>query len=451
MQISYAQNFEDYHLDLVFAGQDGGTYVDVGGGHPVADNVSFWFYLKGWRGLVVEPQQALADIYAHVRPRDHTVSCLAGRADGEAEFHVVETLHGFSTTVKEHAAGAAKFGADYKTIRKPVRTLTALCAEAGLDRIDFLKIDVEGAEAEVLAGMDFTRFRPRVVMIEAIAPGSMEAAWSGWEPELLAQGYRFAFFDNLNRCYVAEEEAALAERFPKQPAAWNHVQHLWDCGRAPDQPEHPDHKLAKILQSGFFAMLPSLDPALLKTIVERGLEGGQGRAVLAGRRCFADRLGGVSACAVCGARSRNAACDRRTARRHGPHRLHLRRRPHHGVTSSPRRRGSTPRDLWLGVVGSRLRGSDGGDCRAPNMRMSGLTRLDGCDPVSRSVAHRCSRRPRRRLLRRGWRRRRAASGIGRRRHSGASRTGGIAARSAPRRSGICPRPAACRGQEWSGP
>jgi FkbM family methyltransferase len=272
MHISYAQNLEDYHLDLVFAGQGGGTYVDVGGGHPVADNVSFWFYLKGWRGLVVEPQQALADIYAHVRPRDHTVSCLAGRADGEAEFHVVETLHGFSTTVKEHAAGAAKFGADYKTIRKPVRTLTALWAEAGLDKIDFLKIDVEGAEAEVLAGMDFARLRPRVVMIEAVAPGSMEAAWSAWEPDLLARGYRFVFFDNLNRCYVAEEEAALAERFPKQPAAWNHVQHLWDCGRAPDQPEHPDHKLAKILQSGFFAMLPSLDPALLKAVVERGLE-----------------------------------------------------------------------------------------------------------------------------------------------------------------------------------
>src|SRR5215467_13432204 len=96
MQLSYAQNLEDYHLDLAFAGQDAGTYVDVGGGHPVADNVSFWFYLKGWRGLVVEPQQALADVYAHVRPRDHVVCCLAGRAEGQMEFHVVDRLHGFS-------------------------------------------------------------------------------------------------------------------------------------------------------------------------------------------------------------------------------------------------------------------------------------------------------------------------------------------------------------------
>src|SRR5437868_4875409 len=135
MKLSYAQNLEDYHLDLLFSDQPAGAYVDVGGGHPVADNVSFWFYLKGWRGLIVEPQQALADIYAHVRPRDHTVSCLAGRAEGETEFHVVDKLHGFSTTVKEHAAGASQFGAGYTTVRKPVRTLASLCADAGLTRI----------------------------------------------------------------------------------------------------------------------------------------------------------------------------------------------------------------------------------------------------------------------------------------------------------------------------
>jgi len=282
MQLSYAQNLEDYHLDLVFAGEQTGTYVDVGGGHPVADNVSFWFYLKGWRGLVVEPQQGLADIYAGVRPRDHTVSCLAGRATGEAEFHVVERMHGFSTTVRENAASASGMGAAVTTIRKPVRTLSDLCLEAGLTAIDFLKIDVEGAEAEVIAGLDFSRWRPRVVVVEAIAPGSMAEAWDTWEPALLAAGYTFAFFDRLNRFYVANEEAALATRFPSEPAPWDRVQHLWDFGRAPDRTDHPDHGLAKALQAGFFALLPSLRPELLRRIVTRGLEAtGAGGAQLA--------------------------------------------------------------------------------------------------------------------------------------------------------------------------
>jgi FkbM family methyltransferase len=273
MQLSYAQNLEDYHLDLVLGDRVTGTYVDVGGGHPVADNVSFWFYLKGWRGLVVEPQQALADIYAHVRPRDRTACCLAGPTEGEAEFHVVDRLHGFSSTRREHAAGAGQFGAGFKTVRAPVRTLSGLLDEAGLGPIDFLKIDVEGAEAEVLAGLDLKRFRPRVVLIEAVAPGSMAEAWSAWEPELLGKGYRFAFFDRLNRFYVADEAAELAARFPPEPAPWDRVQHLWDCGRAPERPDHPDHALARILQTGLFASLPALDALLLRRLIERGSNG----------------------------------------------------------------------------------------------------------------------------------------------------------------------------------
>jgi FkbM family methyltransferase len=272
MQLSYAQNLEDYHLDLVFGDQAAGTYVDVGGGHPVADNVSFWFYLKGWRGLVVEPQEALAEIYKGVRPRDHVVSCLAGRKEGEAAFHVVDRLHGFSSTVREHAAGAAEFGAGYTTVAKPVRTLASLCAEAGLTQIDFLKIDVEGAEGDVIAGMDFVRWRPRVVVVEAVAPGSMAEAWSAWEPALLAAGYRFAFFDRLNRFYVADEASELARRFPPEPAPWDRVRHLWDFGRAPERADHPDYALAAVLQAGLFAALPTLEPAQIERLIARGLE-----------------------------------------------------------------------------------------------------------------------------------------------------------------------------------
>ena len=273
MRMSYAQNLEDYHLDLVFAGQDVGTYIDVGGGHPVADNVSFWFYLRGWRGLVVEPQQQLADIYTHIRPRDTVACCLAGQEDGEADFYAVEKLHGLSTTVKEHAMHSrASFGVDFKAMRRPVRTLKTLCREAALKTVDFLKIDAEGAERDVIAGMDFNNPRPRLLLIEAEVPGTMPEAWRDWENPLLEQGYALAFQDTLNRWYVAEEETALRARFPSKPADWHSLEHLWHCGRAVEKPEHPDHALAVTLQRGFFASLPFIDLSLLMTLIERAFE-----------------------------------------------------------------------------------------------------------------------------------------------------------------------------------
>jgi hypothetical protein len=52
MDLSYAQRLEDYHLACAFVGQPEGFYFDIGAGHPVADNVSFWFYLQGWGALL---------------------------------------------------------------------------------------------------------------------------------------------------------------------------------------------------------------------------------------------------------------------------------------------------------------------------------------------------------------------------------------------------------------
>src|SRR5471030_3347051 len=123
MELSYAQNLEDYHLSLAFAGQITGTFIDIGAGHPVADNVSFWFYERGWRGIAVEPQRDLVALYARLRPRDIAVQCLVGRQCGEMDFHVVDRLHGLSTTVDSLARRATQFGVDYRTVRMPVVTL----------------------------------------------------------------------------------------------------------------------------------------------------------------------------------------------------------------------------------------------------------------------------------------------------------------------------------------
>ena len=269
MDLSYAQNLEDYHLSLAFAGQASGSYIDIGAGHPVADNVSFWFYERGWQGIVVEPQPELAALYQRLRPRDIAICGLVGRHCGETDFHVVDRLHGLSTMVEGFAQKAKSFGADYRTVRMPVTTLAKLCEKHDLGAIDFLKIDVEGAEGDVLFGGDWKRFRPKVIVAEAVTPLASEQGWQDWEPLLLAQGYRFVLFDTLNRFYVAQEHSDILERLPSERAPWNAVRHMYEIGRAPENDQHPDHALAQDLARGFWASLPQLDQGLLTSLLAR--------------------------------------------------------------------------------------------------------------------------------------------------------------------------------------
>src|SRR3954467_8344944 len=204
--LSYAQRFEDFHLWRCLGDIANGFYIDVGAGHPVYDNVSFAFCLAGGGGITVEPNPALAELGRAVRPRDQLFEGLCGASPGEATLYLQREFHGLSTTIAEHAEAAAKeVNRSAEAVTLPMTTLAALCEAHAPASFEFLKVDVEGAEADVLRGADFARFRPKIIVVEAIKPLSLAPAWDEWEPQLARRGYAYVWDDELNRYYVAEE------------------------------------------------------------------------------------------------------------------------------------------------------------------------------------------------------------------------------------------------------
>ncbi len=215
--ISYAQNREDVLLARVFREVAQGFYVDVGANDPVHCSVTKHFYDQGWHGINLEPGRIFEQLAA-ARPRDLNLNLAASDQAGVMTFYeyLEGVYHGLSSLHPELPGDDAALSRRIER-QVEVRPLREIFAEFAPPRIDFMSVDVEQHERQVLLGNDWSRYRPRVVLVEATQPRSSAPAHHGWEPILLNAGYSFVYFDGLNRYYLRHEDAALADRFATPP------------------------------------------------------------------------------------------------------------------------------------------------------------------------------------------------------------------------------------------
>jgi hypothetical protein len=104
------------------------------------------------------------------------------------------------------------------TIETEVMRLVDLCDAHGKQRtVDFMKIDVEGGELGVLQGGDWTKYRPRLLVVEAAMVNSREENSHAWEPILLGADYHKVSFDGLNKFYLCAEDLELRRMFQLPP------------------------------------------------------------------------------------------------------------------------------------------------------------------------------------------------------------------------------------------
>ena len=215
---SHAQAREDVILDYALRGVTHGFYIEVGAQDLVVDSVTKPFYELGWRGINIEPIHEYFRKLQDDRPRDINLLTAVGREPGSAFFHeVLQT--GLSTTNARYAQRNAEIGYAVRFYNVACTTLDRICADAECQTMHFLKIDVEGSEKAVLEGFSFDEVRPWVVVIEATEPNSNRPIFADWEELLVAHGYQCAYFDGLNRFYVAIERRELARRF-SSAALW---------------------------------------------------------------------------------------------------------------------------------------------------------------------------------------------------------------------------------------
>jgi FkbM family methyltransferase len=211
--VSYAQNSEDVVLARAFApDEQPGFWIDVGAGDPVLDSVTHAFSVRGWTGINIEPSAEQYERLVEQRPNEINLRCAAGCRPGFAKLYPSPTGRpGLSTLVPRIAEHHSRSESEaLEPVEVEVRTLAEIVDQHAPTVVDFLKVDVEGFESEVLSGANWQLFHPRVVVVEALEPTTYAPAYAEWEPMLLAHDYRFVLFDGLNRFYVAAGEDELA-------------------------------------------------------------------------------------------------------------------------------------------------------------------------------------------------------------------------------------------------
>ena len=195
---------------------ENGFYIDVGANDPTLYSVTRAFYDKGWHGINLEPVAEFHNRLAEQRPRDINLQIGASDVAGSFPFFDIPDT-GLATSDPAIAQKHRDRGWQVNTIDIPVLPLSDICTSHVNGEIHFLKIDVEGAEKKVLLGMDFKKWRPWLIIIEATVPMSQETQHQSWEFLLTDSAFEFVYFDGLNRYYVAQEHAELKPAFATPP------------------------------------------------------------------------------------------------------------------------------------------------------------------------------------------------------------------------------------------
>jgi FkbM family methyltransferase len=167
---SYAQYGEDLVVDAVLGCPANGYYVEVGANDPSLLSNTRRFYDRGWHGISVEPDPRMYARLAAQRPRDTVLNIGVAATNGKASFYRLDpdTLSTFDEAEYQRSLREYPGTRLVDVLEVEVATLDTICRShlPPKQTIDFLSVDVEGTELDVLKGSDWRSARPTVVLVE---------------------------------------------------------------------------------------------------------------------------------------------------------------------------------------------------------------------------------------------------------------------------------------------
>jgi len=191
-----------------FHGRKDGYFVEVGINDPRENSQTWRFEQLGWTGLLVEPMRAHYDNLVQARPhsRVERAACVSPNQCGEGKLQLAQyTGH---NTLRRHVDDFNISYVGEETVQ--LMTLNDLLEKQPPARVDFISIDVEGTELDVLRGFNLARWQPQLILIEDKVNNLEKHNY------LSAHGYRLLRRTTLNGWYVPIDSVArntLAERW----------------------------------------------------------------------------------------------------------------------------------------------------------------------------------------------------------------------------------------------
>jgi FkbM family methyltransferase len=165
---SYSMDKEDLVIEGYFKNKNKGFYVDVGCYHPLQRNNTMLLYQKGWRGINIDISDFSIKLFKFLRPDDFNLNVAVSNKEGEIDMFFQKKISQLST-IKENSAKKT-FQGNILNQKILSRKLTSILDEGKYkdQKIDFLNVDAEGADFEVLQSLDFNKYSPELICIEVI-------------------------------------------------------------------------------------------------------------------------------------------------------------------------------------------------------------------------------------------------------------------------------------------